>query len=740
MLQLAILILVNQGFAQPDSGASLTIRFAQGASQFHVGEAIPLELAFTASVADTYDMDTRNYDRSGRLNMEQFHVSPAGRDPLKNYFSTGIFMGGGLGGSNVLTSESATMREDLNEWVALDQPGHYTLYVTSSRVSRPGAAKSEAIALRSNSLEFDVVPADPVWQEAALNSAASVLEDLGSTDVQKAAAIRTLRFLDSPASVAELVRQMTKLPEGRRWDCVAGLAGSRRQDLVVRTLEEQMGAPDTAISGEYLRTLAKLKTDLKHEPLPPYPAAGDEQQKKEWRDRLQAQDDELTRVQDELYRTAAALLPAKQGVARAETVKALLSQPVRNPGDIKPLAGLPEAEVADAFLALSADQQWALLSTFWQRLKAPAMAAPLEKLIELPEIHNMLLRDLAVQRLYQLDPAEGAQRILQEIRNPHFIDNGAPAVKAETLALLPEATLPELDPLLASRIEEKHSPTRTLHAQLIGRSATKAILPRVKAVYEAAAHGDWDCLAADGLVRYFVRVEPDYGVRRAAQEPSSCMTNSLAEVVRIRRWKEVEPAIIVTLNNPDLNRARGAAETLAKYGTTKAQKAMWERLRSFHQQWAPRADALNSRPVMPREALDAMGFQVGLVESLGRAQAWILTNDQVTELEDLVLGSSEQDSVKHWRWHSPVNVNISFPFDEHLSAQINSQYSAGDIASLKSKLAQYPSGTTFSVTAFGPQELLAPVLREVDKVAADHGLSVERPPSSEMVIPNRFQR
>jgi hypothetical protein len=70
-------------------GASLTILFASGTSVFHVGEVIPVELSFTASLPDTYDMDTRNYDRSGRLNMEQFQVAPSSRDPLANYYDNG---------------------------------------------------------------------------------------------------------------------------------------------------------------------------------------------------------------------------------------------------------------------------------------------------------------------------------------------------------------------------------------------------------------------------------------------------------------------------------------------------------------------------------------------------------------------------------------------------------------------------------------------------------------------------
>ena len=132
----AALILASPLLAQDESGVSLTIRFADGSSRFYVGEIIPVELSFKASILDMYDMEMRNYDRSGRLNIEGFHVTPPGRDPLKRYYSTGAFMGGGLGGARELSSEPQVMREDLNEWVALDKPGHYSLYVTSRRVAR----------------------------------------------------------------------------------------------------------------------------------------------------------------------------------------------------------------------------------------------------------------------------------------------------------------------------------------------------------------------------------------------------------------------------------------------------------------------------------------------------------------------------------------------------------------------------------------------------------------------------
>jgi hypothetical protein len=68
-LALAALILASPLFAQNESGVSLTIRFADGTSRFCVGEIIPLELSFHASIPDMYDMEMRNYDRSGRLKL-----------------------------------------------------------------------------------------------------------------------------------------------------------------------------------------------------------------------------------------------------------------------------------------------------------------------------------------------------------------------------------------------------------------------------------------------------------------------------------------------------------------------------------------------------------------------------------------------------------------------------------------------------------------------------------------------
>lgn len=203
------LVVTPRAHAEQPTEVTLSVGFANGQTLFHVGETISLELAFAASVQNTYEMSTRSNDRSGRLDLEEFHVSPAARDPLYNYYNGGLFggfIGGGLSsGPRYLGSEPQTIHEDLNEWVALDKPGQYSLYVTSGRVTRRVGSQWQPAKVRSNILSFELIEAGPDWQERTVASATAVLDNSGSTQEEIRSAFRTLRFLDSPGSIRELV-------------------------------------------------------------------------------------------------------------------------------------------------------------------------------------------------------------------------------------------------------------------------------------------------------------------------------------------------------------------------------------------------------------------------------------------------------------------------------------------------------------------------------------------------------
>jgi hypothetical protein len=181
------------------------------------------------------------------------------------------------------------------------------------------------------------------------------------------------------------------------------------------------------------------------------------------------------------------------------------------------------------------------------------------------------------------------------------------------------------------------------------------------------------------------------------------------------------------MSAPDLNRARQAAETLAKYGDAAAEEAMWKRLKVFHEQWAEREKDLAYGAKTPPDASEAIDFQYGIVTAMGQAHAWLLSDKQITELEQLTLGQT-RNNVKPWHWTSPVGMSISLPLDGRLQADIHFQYFSNNIDALCRKLAQYPNGTTFHVTLFGQREKLTPVIQSLQDVASDHGLILDIAP------------
>ena len=121
--------------AAQEAKPALELRLAAAQASFRIGERIVLTLTLTGPGNNKYSIDTASYDRSGRLDIDTFAVSPATgwSDPLAQYFSRGMFDGGGLRGSEMLSRKPISFSADLNEHIRFDQPGTYTITATSHR-------------------------------------------------------------------------------------------------------------------------------------------------------------------------------------------------------------------------------------------------------------------------------------------------------------------------------------------------------------------------------------------------------------------------------------------------------------------------------------------------------------------------------------------------------------------------------------------------------------------------------
>src|ERR1700733_1643819 len=121
---------------KPNDGVQLILSSNQ--TKFYLGEVVHLDLAFTSATPKRYQINLARYDRSGRMNYEEFVVEPkeATQDPLQLYFnSIAVFMGGGLTGFAFLTASPTIIHLNLNEWVRFERPGTYRVRVVSRRVS-----------------------------------------------------------------------------------------------------------------------------------------------------------------------------------------------------------------------------------------------------------------------------------------------------------------------------------------------------------------------------------------------------------------------------------------------------------------------------------------------------------------------------------------------------------------------------------------------------------------------------
>ncbi len=256
---------------------TLALSLKVGQTVYCEGEIIPLELAF-ASSSKNHFLSLRNYDRSGRLDEELFCLTPEARDPLVDYFESGIynmFLGGGLSAMpRELNAVPYKISEDLNEWKSLP-PGSYTLVVVSYRVEPPtgGDARTEPQPVVSNKVKFQVIPATPEWQATQL---ASALEPLDA-DYQKSTlkefeqttgqAERVLRFLGSEAATRELARRFWSNDQrnAAAWNFKAGLIGSPHRAAAVQELELVVHDPKHPATRNMLETLALLEIMSKPE-------------------------------------------------------------------------------------------------------------------------------------------------------------------------------------------------------------------------------------------------------------------------------------------------------------------------------------------------------------------------------------------------------------------------------------------------------------------------------------------
>jgi hypothetical protein len=671
------------------SDVQFTLALKDGNAVFQRGEIVSLVLSFTATTKTRYWADVRNYDRSGRLGIETYCVEPKAPDPLESYFKVGGFIGGGIGSTRELDATPLTAEAELNEWRTME-PGHYRVYAISHRLWRAPAPTEQTPrvteVVRSNAVEFDVRPPDLKWQDQQLLSALRALAGPSSTQ-EFHSATRRLRFLNTEDSTRQLARLYWGLNEQQAegWDLMLGLFGSPYRSLAIDSMREQIALPDHAITAAFLHTLANLEVsaDASWDAAPADALL--EASREFWR-RRQVHVEEVTKLETA---KAVAAVPGKSGKARALTLSDLLTA---GRGDRAKVDSIRPALIA-AWADLPRATQAQLIQYRWPLIAGPEMLPILRGIAEeappYPRTEAAMTRDAALKHIQDLDPAAGRELILRDVQN----QKAQPSI--ELVGLLPKDDIETVTQSAVERIGRHQA--RELDFKLVDRYADAAALGPVREIFEEHV-GKWACALQSAMLRYFLRVDPAYGVRQVTaclgeRKDTGCYRALLEDLGGF--LPIVQESAIRALDDSDAEVVEDAARALGRWGSADAEAALWWRLQQFHQTWAGRGGELHSTPDSKDPGSQGAALEHTLMSAIVTGSGWTCPADKLARLAELVWSKQGALEIGGWlkRWTQGAGVVQPMRSPEGKWTFSVVQYGSLTEEQLRVKLAQFPRGT-----------------------------------------------
>lgn len=705
---------------------------------FRQGERIPIEMTFSSTSPDTYTVSTRTYDRSGRLNVDQFQISPSTgyADPLADYFGAlSVHIGGGLGGISVLKEEPVVVPLELNEWFRFDIPGTYRLRVIASRVSQiPHAEKEDErpvpIRATSNEVTLQIVAADPAWQAQVLQESLSIVDRSvaeNQYDPQKAVACRTIRFLGTSAAAREMVRRFAH-EDGCGFEWIMGLFGSPNREIVFTEMQEHFTSPWQPITPSFVLYLSRFAFLRDHPELPPPWPENDPEKHNAVRELYQKRAQGLQAEYDKYAERLWKLLPGKRDPARLATIHTLFEISAnQQAGALPGIRSQLAAMMAPALASLDPSVLEGVLGYRWKHFAPLGLLPALRQIYEHPPGNDPRgsLRGWAALRILQTSPAEGRTLLLAEMKRLE------PRLKIGLLSALSDETLEEFEEGMASHLEEARerglSEAYVVHCGLVERYATLRVLDRVKKIH-ADLEKRWDAGTIE-LLAYFLRVDPAYGLREVAavavKPCEGCHRQTLSSIARLHVSPALEGLGLALLNHPSEEIAADAAETLGRYGSLAAKEPLMKRLTQWHKTWSGRQSQM--RWVVGKRHPNEAAHRLGEVlrTALLSARSWMLPPVEVEQVRESCLTESCRQQVGYAQQNtSAAHIGVS-EFEGRRVWAVGS-ISLDSWAALIEKLTQFPAGSrwTWSAGQFLAPEENSRLLSELESMAAARGIQL----------------
>ena len=691
-----------------DERPGLMVTAAGGQSTFRMGERIPLDLNFTGPAGEQFQITTASYDRSGRISYEEFEVEPKSgwSDPLAVYFgSRDLIMGGGLSGSKLLSPKPAVIHLNLNEWVRFDQPGNYTVRITSHRV----ASHPSGLAVTSNPVTLQIVPATAAWQDAKL---AAIVDELKAHPATAGkAAIEDLRYLGTPAAAQVMAQHLRDDEPTMTYDCSFGLMGlpEALHPKAIAAMNKLISEPSFPVSLWFLTTLTILQI------------APDKPEKE------LADQHRLIQANREFIFGA---LAGKKGDAKSETAQTLLNG---HPLEFTPSMKAELGRILKESLAgMPINQQQAVLQFRWDLIQSPVLLPVLKQLARKPlnnpgsnessAYQTRELKSIALERWYQLDPDGARQEVLHQIGSSH------PSISADSLHFLGEEHLPEFENIWADALSQTtdYEQEQVLTA-LLAHYGTGGALGALRDKLESQV-GKWACAPQGAALAYLVKFDPTSArplVERAIQArgpgKSGCNHSTFQDISRYTHDSMLREVAVEALNDPDPEVTLDALKYLASYGEPSDQKPISDRYDQWVEQWRGHADELEPDKDWRQPALEE-----SLIRALIENQGWLASEQLIQSTLDRCIGEQRCHSLKAelaFAQAKPYRLLV------HKSAGIAiyriAQYVPKSLELLDAKIAQFPKGARFAMEGQMEGEEQQQLGRRVKDLLEKNGMIVE---------------
>ena len=704
----------------------VTLRIAAETHTFHAGELIPLEMVFTAG-GPNYGVVFADTRRDGRrIDSDQLHLVPATgfSDPLEAYLNVlpQSSWGDPIGSEGLNAGQPRPAEFNLNGWRRFDVPGHYRLSIESKRVSS-WSAKGVwlgIVPVVTNEVEFDVAPADPVWQAQQMKEIVYLLDHTPARpddelDPAVLNAIARLRYLDTPESTRELARRLRG--ENLRIDreCLQGLLTSPAREVAVAEVDRLLAQPGFPVSERFLDARCWLKVKPGPEP---YAQSGTEYQ------RVMASSRQLLGGQ----------LEKKTGYGLAVSLNTLLESPRRPQNE--PLAPELRAKLIQVFPLLPRRNQSDWLSRHWMRVAGPDWIDVLRYLSTRSigqrdrgdsEAQGLLgVSGLALQRWYELDPAGARPVVVAEIARPES------NFEAGQLSFLPDATLPEAQKAIAHHLAAATGAAgqRRLSA-LLARYADGSVGSTVLPMLDGGL-AQLDCAVRTNILAWFLKTRPVGESSLLERVSAGCGTTLFSQIGGIVEHEAVERLAVRAMDDPDLNTVVEALRYIRDHGSASSERPVWERLLRWNEQWHERLAELELVDLHhdPHSWDRVLGME--LVQVLARGRGWLADEARLRQILAVTLDKNGRSDVESCLFELNLRPRKIAVFSGLFTVGCNQLQS---LPALKDKLLQFPPGASFVWTDGripGSSPTPGALARDLAEWGAAHGRPIEPAPPRRM--------